>query len=162
MNLINQLELEHDNIRQLLDNITTELPTIQSLQEMRLVVRLIARTLERHGKTEDQMLYPALKEIAEHIGNGKDMIHQHRELDANLTQLLSIENLSQVKQEFLQVVHQIQKHFEFEETNVFPPRQTAMSFTSLAQLGTKLEAMQQSRLKALQKLPAITRAQPRD
>ena len=75
------LTVEHTLLNSLFDEILRLLPDVRTVQELRLLTRLVEGVLAHHAELEDNLAYSALNQALTEKGKFDQLQLDHRELD---------------------------------------------------------------------------------
>ena len=134
MKITELLRTEHSAFNPILQEIETVLPSAATLGEIRILVRVIAGFLQKHGGKEEAVLYPAMDHIQAQRGQLKEMVQEHGELDRQVRQVANNTDLNKARLQLGQLIQAIRQHFEHEERCLFPLAEEVLPAESLVAL----------------------------
>src|ERR1035438_6836841 len=115
MTITELLRTEHAVFNTILNEIEAVLPSITTLGEIRILVRVMAGFLQPHGGKEEAILYPALDHMQAQRGQLKELVQEHGELDQQIRQVAKNRDLNTARQQLGQLIRAVRQHFEHEE-----------------------------------------------
>jgi hemerythrin-like domain-containing protein len=139
MTITEHLRTEHTAFNAILNEIEAVLPSATTLGELRILVRVMARFLEQHGRKEEELLYPALDQMQAQRGQLDEMTQEHGELDQQIQQVAKNKDLGKARQQLGQLIQAVRQHFQHEERHLFPLAEELIHPDSLIALGSAAE-----------------------
>jgi len=133
--IIDALVIEHQVFLTLFDEIEQMLPRLKTLDEIRLLCRLVAGLLHNHGDEETNLIYIALDHVLMERHQLTRLNHDHQELDAVLKQVEAVKEFEQARRQLKATLSMARVHFDDEERNVFPVIERVLHRETLVELG---------------------------
>jgi hemerythrin-like domain-containing protein len=134
MKITETLATEHAVFRRLFDQLEAMLPGLRTAGEVRVLAQLTEGLLRTHGQAEDEWLLPALDHCLEDLGQRETLFQQHAEVDARWKQACGADRLGSARQLLRDALAYSRRHFEHEESQVFPLVERVMQHASLTKL----------------------------
>ena len=134
MTITEALLAEHAVFHNLFDYAERTVPKLKAVREVRLLARLMESLLAAHSRAEEQLLVQPLEHCLEQIGHCETFHQEHEEIDHNLKQAQSEQNLKQARLCLLAAVVSSRKHFDKEERIVFPLAEKHLKARTLTSL----------------------------
>jgi len=139
MTITELLRTEHTAFNAILNEIEAILPSVATLGELRVLVRVMAGFLQQHGRKEEELLYPALDQMQAQRGQLDQMTQEHGELDQQIRQVAGNRNLGKGREQLGQLIQAVRRHFEHEERHLFPLAEEMLQPEILVALGSAAE-----------------------
>jgi hemerythrin-like domain-containing protein len=133
--ILEGLVAEHRVFLTVFDQIEQELPGLKSVEEIRLLCRLLGGLLHDHGVAETDLAYVALDHILKQRRQQTRLYHDHQEIDRMLKEVAEIAELPKARALLKAALEACRAHFDEEERNVFPLIERALQPETLAVLG---------------------------
>jgi hemerythrin-like domain-containing protein len=134
MTIIESLTAEHGVFETLFEQIETLLPELKTLNEAKLLGRLLEGLLAGHGEREENLAYAALDQLLADRGQLDRLYQDHQEMDKQFGELKAATSLSDARQRLLNLLMAARLHFKREEQLIFPKLKVAFSQETLARL----------------------------
>ena len=133
--IIDALVIEHQVFRSFFDEIEQSLPRLKTLEEIRLLCRLVAALLHDHGDEETNLIYIALDHVLMERHQLARLNHDHHELDAALKKVETIKDFGEARRQLKNTLAIARAHFNDEERNVFLIIERVLHQETLVELG---------------------------
>jgi hemerythrin-like domain-containing protein len=133
--IIDALVIEHQVFRAVFDEIERELPRLRTVEEVRLLCRLVAALLHDHGDEETNLIYIALDHVLLERHQLTRLNHDHHELDAILRKVEIVKEFEEARRQLKATLIMARAHFNDEEHNVFPVIERVLHRETLLELG---------------------------
>jgi hemerythrin-like domain-containing protein len=127
---------EHGVLSNLFEEIKRLLPEVRTVEEVRLLVRLVEGLLSRHADVEQNLAYAALDHVLAENGQLDRLYEDHQEIDAGLHRAKNATDLYEAMRLLKSGLNASQEHFRREERTVFPMFQKLFGAASLETLGS--------------------------
>jgi hemerythrin-like domain-containing protein len=118
--IIDSLVSEHGVLTDLFDEIKRLLPDVQTVAEVRLLVRLVEGVLSRHADAEQNLAYAALDHALAEKGQLDRLYQDHQEIDARFRRARTATDLGEAVKLLKAGLHASYDHFRREELTIFP------------------------------------------
>jgi len=118
--IIETLTDEHALFNLLFDEITRLLPDVKTVNEVRLLTRLVEGLLAHHADIETNVAYAALDHALAEKGQLKQLYQDHEEIDTCLRDAALSPQLSEAVRLLKAVLGASRTHFAREERTIFP------------------------------------------
>ena len=135
MTIVEGLLAEHRVFLTLFDQLEHALPKIKTVDEMRLLCRILEGLLHNHGEAEDDLSCVAVDHVLKEHKRHLRFHHDHQEIDGHLKEVARIEDLHEARRRLTVFLEACRAHFRDEEQNLFPLVETAIRHETLLALG---------------------------
>jgi hemerythrin superfamily protein len=132
------LKKDHAAVKKLLTDFGRT--TSRAVRKRQELMDKIAKELEIHTKIEEEIFYPAVKEVPEGRGLVKEAESEHKEVDSLVAEAQGMTMESdEVVQKVLEIRDAVVHHATEEETEMFPVAEAGLG-GRLAELGDEMAA----------------------
>lgn len=114
------LAVEHTFLNLLFDEINRLLAQVRTVNEVRLLGRLVRRLLTQHSELEDHLAYAALDHVLAAKGELRRLSQEHHEIDARLQTVEAARQRTEAVRLLRAGLNASREHFRHEEQTVFP------------------------------------------
>jgi hemerythrin-like domain-containing protein len=135
MKITESLATEHMVFRRLFDQVEGLVPCVQTLGELKVLAHLVEALLRAHGEAEEEWVFVALDHCLENLDQREAFFQEHREIDGRLTGVQAARLLAPARRLFLEALAASRRHFDHEESWIFPLVERCLSEQSLTALG---------------------------
>ena len=145
MDAFELLKNDHAKVSSLFEQIeaTTDTTTRQGLFTQ------VKQELDVHAHIEETILYPVLKQAAETREITEEAYEEHQEVKDLLAKLAATPADSEEWSDMIvELKENVEHHVEEEESEMFPKARTVLSAEQITDIGAKLAAEKQQKLKA--------------
>lgn len=136
MTITEILVAEHRIFLGVFDQIERALAGVTTLNEARMLARLVEGMLESHAGTETELAYLALDHVLQDKGQLDRLHEEHQEIDTTLHLVHLAGDVARARLLLQTAIGVSRKHFAFEEQFVFPLVESALHPETLAGLAT--------------------------
>jgi hemerythrin-like domain-containing protein len=133
--IIEGLVAEHRVFLTIFDQIERSLPDIKTLDEIKLVCRLVEGLLHNHGMAETDLAYITFDHMLKEQNRCTRLNHDHQEIDVLLREVETIKDLPEARARLKASLNACRNHFNEEERNVFPLIEKTLQHETLVVLG---------------------------
>ena len=131
------LKIEHSMLNYQVEEIERYLPKVTELAELRGQLEIYKAALFSHANLEEELLF---RQLETYIGTDGVVLSLrdnmgHYEMEKGVDAILAYDDLEQVKSLVPRLVVKVRKHFEAEETVLFPLAEEEMKYRHLGELG---------------------------
>ncbi len=133
--IIDSLILEHGVFNSLFDAIKRLLPGLKTVDEVRLLGRVVESVLTHHADAEQNLAYAALDHALAEKGQLDRLYQDHEEIDARFHQVQTATSLGEAVKLLKAAIRSSQDHFRREERCVFPLFERLLGPAALEALG---------------------------
>jgi hemerythrin superfamily protein len=146
MNATELLRAEHRDLVELISELEFEQDSEEESRDLSRFNEL-KDALLLHALIEEEVLYPALEEFDETRELAHDAYMDHQQIDDALTELF--ERLSRnFTNQFATLTDLIERHFDHEETKLFPYAEELIGNARLEEMGRRMEEIRNERMTA--------------
>lgn len=136
MTITEILVAEHRIFLGVFDQIERALTGVTTLDEARMLARLVEGMLESHAGTETELAYLALDHVLQDKGQLDRLHEEHQEIDTTLHLVHLAGDVARARLLLQTAIGVSRKHFAFEEQSVFPLLESVLHPETLAGLAT--------------------------
>lgn len=134
MTITDELRSEHRTFGMVLDQVEAVVFKVTTLQEAILLAEVIRGFLNKHGRQEDEILYPAMDHMLAEAGTLERRFQEHREMDLHLDKVATARTVEAARVRLRKTIQNIRSHFTNEERLVFPLVEQCLSAEALTRL----------------------------
>ena len=137
MHIIDALLGEHAVFYALFDELDQVADAAADVDAVARAVAPVATALISHARLEDELLFPALREV---LGEGslvEIMTKEHEDIDRTLRAVLRATDLGAATGDLLHALDLVREHFEKEETVLFLEARDALTAEQSEELGQR-------------------------
>jgi hemerythrin-like domain-containing protein len=114
------LALEHVFLGRLFAEIARVVPDLHTLDQTRLLCRIVESLLSRHADLEENLAYAALDHALAERGDLEQMHRDHEEIDGRFEQARRATDPTEARRLLVEALEASGRHFRWEEDSVFP------------------------------------------
>ena len=129
------LKIEHTQLCLLFDELDRLLPEVRTVDEARLLSRLVEGVLSHHANLEENLAFAALDQALAAEGELRQLHQDHKEIDVRLQEASSATALSEAARLLKEGLKASRTHFCWEEQTIFPLFERLFTPASLETLG---------------------------
>lgn len=141
MDAIEVLTSDHEKVRKLFDDFRNAADEDDEA-EMRSLQRQIFDELETHTRIEEQVFYPAVRDLDEEELDETidESLQEHHVVDVLIREIRELKDMDVFKAKMTVLIENVEHHADEEEDEMFPEVRERMSQDELDELGARLEA----------------------
>ncbi len=129
------LAIEHTQLCILFDELDRLLPEVRTVEEVRLLTRLVEGVLSHHADVEENLAFAALDHALAEEGELRQLHQDHEEIDARLRGAALATDFTTAVRLLKAGLKASRTHFRREEQTVFPLFEKLFAPASLETLG---------------------------
>ena len=133
--IIEGLLAEHRVFLTLFEQLELALPEVKTVDEIRMLCRILEALLHNHGEAENDLSYVAVDHVLKEHKRHVRLHHDHQEIDGLLKDVARIQDLRQARRRLTVFLEACRAHFRDEEHNLFPLVEKALQHETLLALG---------------------------
>jgi hemerythrin-like domain-containing protein len=145
--IIDTLVTEHTLLRHFFDEINRLLPDVKTLDEIRLLTRLVEGLLSHHANTEEDLAFATLDHALAEKDQLKELYQDHQEIDSRLHGAALATEFPTAVRLLKAGLRASRDHFRREERTIFPLFDELLSPAAMEALGAETSTTTSSALR---------------
>ena len=135
MRITDRLRVEHGVFLAIFDQVEQMLPKLQTLDEVKVIGRLLEPLLHQHSDLEENLAFSALNHIQKETQPFERLHLDHQEKNDLLTQVAKAGGVTEARHLLRTAMVLMRVHFSYEDQTAFPLMEKALQDESLETLG---------------------------